>query len=232
MIYTMDTVCLFGREANQNHLSLSEGEAVFYTQEEAMRRMLRALTGVSGAAQPGVQPRLCIADADDGESRAAALSAAVSDGAPVIFYGGAFLLPPDAHALCLPRPFPLDAFCGAAQALLGGELPPERRVSPLLLWDEAERTISCGGQSVRLSAREAAVFGVLYASSPEPVPLSRLAQEFESARGNGTAVYVSYLRRRLAQLPVAAAITFERERGYALLLQHKSPDHDEEERNL
>lgn len=234
MIYTMNTVCLFGAEAER--LPLAEGEALFYTGDAAMRRTLRVLCGVSGDALPGAAVRIRICVPENGADCAEAVAASRADGAPLVWIGDA--APAGEAVVSLPRPFALDAFADAMRVLLSAEgapLPvPEPAAAaaeppPALVWDAANRTVSARSVSVTLSEREAAVFALLYEASPEPVPLSRLNGEFRRAGGNGAAVYISYLRRRLEKLPAAAAIHFERERGYALLFQ-ESPREDGEDR--
>lgn len=230
MIYSMNTICLFGAQAARQ--PLAEGEALFYTADGTMRRTLCALCGVSGNAAPETAVRLRICVPEDGADSGEAAAASRADGAPLLWIGED--APPEA-AVCLPRPFPLDAFADAVRGLLapseGAPLPENTyrdEAPPALAWDAETRTVSARGVSVALSEREAALFALLYESSPAPVPLSRLNEEFRRARGNGAAVYISYLRRKLGTLPAAAAIQFERERGYALLFQD-SPYEDGED---
>ena len=97
-------------------------------------------------------------------------------------------------------------------------LPASREVRTELYdvtWDEAARTVRRGADAVRLTEREAEIFGTLFTASPEPVPRETFNASFRRTSGNGAEVYISYLRRDLAAFPVK--IVSVRGKGYALL---------------
>ena len=97
-----------------------------------------------------------------------------------------------------------------------------------VLLDPAERTVTWQRESVRLSPREFALFGILFRRRGETVPREDLTAAFgglgkpggpgRSSRSNPADVYVGYLRRKLRPLFGPGAILSVRGQGYVLRL--------------
>ncbi len=214
----MDMMKWFSRPAERT--PLGEGEVIFYVRGEAMRRMLSALLGASGEAREGVAVRLRIADAQDGALLASCLRDARADGAPLIAFTetpAEWRAPPGIASRCLSRPFMLSELAEAA-AVLSARTPEEAALSDdgSLHFDAESGEVRFGGAAVRLTPREAQLFGLLLAAMPAPVPREALTAHFSRRGANGADVYIGYLRRRLAGLPLA--ILTVRGEGYALVM--------------
>ena len=207
-----------------------EGETVFFVREDGLRRMLSALFGVSGEADPSVPARLCIADAEDPVCRDAAVRCARESGAALLAFAEdprRWEAPEGLRSACLARPFPLDSFAQAAAALCREREPAEAAPVPDFRWDAAGGRIVYGGEEIRLTPREASLFALLYAASPAPVARDTLRAPFSRRDGNGADVYVGYLRRRLRGTP--ARLISVRGEGYALVFCAALPSDDKTE---
>jgi len=204
-------------------LPFREGEIVFYTNEDHMRRMMGALLGISGAERPEVSPRLRIADGDCSETCTAALAACGRDRTALLLYAREpkALSPSEYPVEYLARPFSFAEFLSRTERLLSG-IPAAPAPSPAdgvgLVWDREERIVRAEDVCVRLSPREAQVFSALYDAFPEALSPEALADLFGDARGNGAAVYITHLRKKLSALPRITAISYLSGRGYALLI--------------
>jgi len=201
------------------------GEAAIFCGDAVMCRMLAALCG---SASSGI----VIADGDDAGMQADAFRYCRENALPLILFSivpAELSLPADISGRILSRPFLFADFTAAVEQLSGTvsvsdqQEKTEERESPVpapqLCWDPVRRLISCGGNEVLLGHREADVFTVLYAASPAPVSREKLQAGFSRTAGNGADVYISYLRKKLAQLPMSVQIHFVRGCGYALLVQ-------------
>lgn len=182
--------------------------------EEPMRQMLTVLC----RRYPG---KAILADGDDERQRTKAAACARENGLPLILITAHpdCPMPDGIRAVCLERPVPfpslrqlLDELCGTP-----AETIPEKN-APSLLWDKPGRILRCRGQSVSLTEREAALFDMLWSAAPGFVPVQQLQSVFQRTDGNGPQVYITYLRRKLSQLPLSVHITSRRGEGYALLI--------------
>lgn len=190
-------------------------EAAVLCADADMRHMLEMLCAIYSA------PEIVVADGEDSAVRGEAEALARSRGVPLIFIGGP-ADEPDSTAYVLPRPLCFSDFREVIQTLHSDTAGPVRaaaKQSEILRWDGKHRMVICGETQLTLTPREADVFALLYEASPAPVSGERLMEGFSRTDGNGPAVYISYLRRKLASLPQAVTVTFVRGRGYALLMQ-------------
>ena len=137
----------------------------------------------------------------------------------------AWTLPADIRGDILGRPFLFADFLAALRRLSDvSPAPPIQDSRPLLQWDPIRRAVRCGNGEILLTQREADVFSLLYAASPAPVSREKLQKDFARTGGNGADVYVSYLRRKMADLPLSVRIHAVRGQGYALLMQPASSE--------
>lgn len=209
----------------------SHGKAAIFCGDAVMCRMLAALCGTASHG-------IVIADGDDAGMQTDAFRYCRENALPLILFSAVsaeMTLPADIPGRILGRPFLFADFTAALEQLNGissDAAPPiktEERESvvPHLGWDSVRRLISCGGDEILLTPREADVFSVLYAASPAPVSREKLQTGFCRTAGNGADVYISYLRKKLAQLPLSVQIHFVRGCGYALLVQSAAQQADE-----
>jgi len=187
-----------------------------FTSDPAVRQMLQVLC-------EAVHEEIAAADADDAKMLQSAVQHAQNRGIPLILFGSR---PPETEpegirSRFLLRPFRFTDFREAAGQLCREESEPHSGAGTqsLLRWDAKHRILHCGAEELLLTPREAEVFDVLYAASPEPVDRRCLSEKFCRTEGNGIDVYISYLRRKLKRLPLPMMITSVRGRGYALLVQ-------------
>lgn len=201
--------------------SRTEGEVLFFSDDGALKRMLSALCGVSGEADPMVRPRLCIAD-DDARARQQCLECARVNRSAVLLLGD---VPPGNASLGvhhLPRPFLFSDFTDLLREIFAeskSQTQPSARqdsaVARLLL--DRDGWVSFGENRCHLSPAEAQILQMLLQSAPTPVPRDHLAQIFRGKRGNGVDVYISYLRSKLRELTPHVGILSVRGQGYALV---------------
>ena len=187
------------------------GRTELFVSEGPAREMLSVLFRGDG------ETILRLAEADDAVLLAQAAERSREDGVPLLLYADdpGSTKPPDGVrcAVCA-RSASFAELLSTASELL----PASREARTGLYditWDETSRTVRRGADAVRLTEREAEVFGALFAASPEPVPRGTLCASFRRTSGNGAEVYISYLRRDLAAFPLK--IVSVRGRGYALL---------------
>ena len=192
------------------------GDAAIFCADAVMCRMLAALCGTHAC-------RVAVADGDDAIMQADAYLYCREQSLPLLLFTrtpAAMTLPVDINGIVLGRPFLFADFIAALRQLHDVSPVQEIRDSrPLLRWDPVRRAVLCDGAEILLTQREADVFAALYAASPAPVSREKLQKEFARTDGNGADVYVSYLRRKLADLPLCVQIHAVRGQGYALLIQ-------------
>ena len=194
-------------------------QTVIFFSEEPMRRMLTVLC----ARRPAMG---IVADGDDEGMRGKAAALARESGMPLLLITrrpASCPVPEGLVGRCLVRPFLFEELYAALDALTGAQPPEEiprggQERAAALQWDNAQRTVRCGEATVTLTEREAYVFDALWRASPFPVSRETLRAGFDRTAGNGAEVYVTYLRRKLAALPLAVTIASRRGEGYALLI--------------
>ncbi|MBO5649390.1 MAG: winged helix-turn-helix transcriptional regulator [Clostridia bacterium] len=198
----------------------TDGEIIFFAEDDCLREMLRVLCGVSGESAEGVQPRMYLCESDSEIAFRAALDAA-AERIPVLFIGAVppvRMLPGGLLYRCLTRPFRYEDLFAAIDALSEGTradvLPVSEKPAETLYWDEAASEAVCGEKRVRLSLREGEMYRMLLAASPECVQRDVLGAGFARDASNAVDVYVGYLRRKLCDFPVL--IQSVRGRGYVL----------------
>lgn len=116
------------------------------------------------------------------------------------------------------RPFTDEALISAVAALVSGR---KRRTTPdALTLNKNKRTVSMGKSKVSLTEREYALLALLFERRGEAVPLeeiNRVVWDCDTASAsNVTAVYVNYLRKKLALLTDRPLILSVRGKGYRL----------------
>ena len=192
------------------------GDAAIFCADTVLCRMLAALCGTHAC-------RVAVADGDDAIMQEDAYLYCREQALPLILFTrtpAAQALPVDINGVILGRPFLFADFLAALRQLHDVSPVQEIRDSrPILRWDPARRAVSCDDAEILLTQREADVFAILYAASPAPVSREKLQKEFARSDGNGADVYISYLRRKLADLPLCVQIHAVRGQGYALLVQ-------------
>ena len=194
-----------------------EGEILFFGFDCALRRMLSALSGVSGEADVSVTPRLCIADGEDPHARDRCEKAAAAHRASVLVIGGE-----ERGTHYLPRPFLFSDFTDLLRQILktdtvGDRTSSKEKTTVCRLRVSADGWASFGESRCRLSPAEAQILRLLLQNAPAPVSRETLSQVFVGKSGNGVDVYVSYLRRKLGGLTPNVGIVSVRGRGYALV---------------
>ena len=162
-----------------------------------------------------------LADGDNDALRSGAIAFARKNGLPLVLISAReeCPLPEEVRAVCLTRPFLFAHLQETLQNLCS--LPAEPVHSPKaipLVWEPDTRKLHCREKSIALTEREAALFDILWAAAPGFVPEETLRGVFQRSEGNGLQVYVTYLRRKLKQLPLSIHITSRRGEGYALLI--------------
>ncbi len=200
------------------------GEAAIFCSDMVMCRMLAALCGNDPAG-------ITVADGDDAGMLADAFRYCRENTLPLILFScnpADLSVPADITGRILGRPFLFADFTAARRQLSGAlpvfEKPEMQETTPQLCWDSARGAVFCGRNEILLTPREADVFSLLYTASPAPVSREKLQAGFSRTAGNGADVYISYLRKKLAQLPLSVQIHSVRGRGYALLVQPAAPD--------
>lgn len=166
-----------------------------------------------------------VADGDDADALFRAYARTQETRLPLLLFArnpDALSPPAGIEYHLLPRPFSFEEFHAAAH-LLSGEpfaLPatPNQPSAPTLRWDSVHRVLQCGDDTLVLTAREADIFSALYDAAPEIVSQETLMRGFTRTAGNAPQVYITYLRKKLAALPVRISIVSHRGKGYSLLL--------------
>lgn len=185
-----------------------------FFEDESMLRMLAVLCR-SYAGQ------IIVADGDNDVQKKKAVAYARESGLPLILVTAKAECTPPAgiHSACLERPFLFSRLRELMAELCGTSsgAPPVPRPHPLR-WEKENRTLHLREHSVFLTEREAALFDLLWRAAPGFVPEAELRAVFQRTDGNGPQVYITYLRRKLNQLPLSVHITSRRGKGYALLI--------------
>lgn len=179
-----------------------------------LRRMLEVLI------RPYVGT-VILADGDDERQRTKAIALSRENGLPLLLISvhTDCLLPEGIRCAALTRPFPFDQLRQLLEELCGpaADAAPKAVPSPLQ-WERAGRILRYRTQSVTLTQREAALFDALWNAMPGCAAESELRAAFNRTEGNGPQVYITYLRRKLKQLPLPIHIVSRRGEGYALLI--------------
>ncbi len=202
-------------------------DTAIFCADAVMSRMLSALC----EAHPS---RVAVADGDDAIMQTDAFLYCRECALPLLLFSrtpAGITLPTDIRGVILGRPFLFADFTAALRRLSDTapmpSMPPVGDSRPLLRWDPLRRAVLCGSEEILLTPREADVFAVLFAASPAPVSREELQKGFARTDGNGADVYISYLRRKLAALPLSAQIHSVRGKGYALLVQSAASQTEE-----
>jgi hypothetical protein len=165
--------------------------------------------------------KVILADGDDERQRTKAIACARENALPLLLISvhPDCPLPEGIRCAALTRPFPFDQLRQLLQELCGSAADPAPKAAPSpLLWDRTDRILRFRTQSVALTEREAALFDVLWNAMPGCAAESELRAAFSRTEGNGPQVYITYLRRKLKQLPLPIHIVSRRGEGYALLI--------------
>lgn len=189
--------------------SLSSGTLCVLGASAEVKAMIEALLRPYGWAAGGGKPSLVVACGDD-PVRAGADAAALYPGAARIVLSGG-MLPPDGPRIAyLPIPFPLGELPRAAARVTGD-------ADSGAVFDEARRTLTAGGKTVRLSTKECGIVRLLLGCG-EPVPRETVEALFPLSKdkSNACRVAVALLRRKLDGTFGAGTLTAVREKGYIL----------------
>lgn len=190
-----------------------ESSSLFFA-DGPLRRMLDVL----------VRPyagKVILADGNDERQRTKAIACALENAVPLLLISvhTDCPLPEGIRCAALTRPFPFSRLRQVLEELCGttADASPKAVPSPLQ-WERADRILRYRAQSVSLTEREAALFDALWNAMPGCVSESELRAAFSRTEGNGPQVYITYLRRKLKQLPLTIHIVSHRGEGYALLI--------------
>ncbi len=122
----------------------------------------------------------------------------------------------------LPKPFEFDELVARLRALVRrkyGAKSPVHRVGPVEI-DTGSRTVTCGGTTIALSAREYAILEYLVTRRGQVVTKSclvdRLYTDPEHGSDNAVEVFVHQLRRKLAAVSPVEVVKTRRGHGYVI----------------
>lgn len=126
----------------------------------------------------------------------------------------------------LPKPFEPDELLCRVRAMLrrGGEYRPTLLTYGDLCLDPAGGTLACGGQTVRLSAREFQVMELFMRSPQVVLSADRIMERVwgwdSDAEINVVWVHISNLRKKLRAIDSRVTIRANRGMGYVLEVDH------------